>query len=139
MVIAGAGAIDHAELTQVVGGVFGERVNDKKSSTVMEPALLTGSDKIVRFDKGTLVHVAFSFEGASWTSEYAVPLMVMQTILGSYDRTYGAWANHASKFAQEVAQHNLAHSYTTFNTSYKDTGLFGIYATAPDNKLEDLM
>ena len=27
----------------------------------------------------------------------------------------------------------------TFNTAYKDTGLFGIYAVAPDHKLEDLM
>lgn len=26
-----------------------------------------------------------------------------------------------------------------FNTCYKDTGLFGLYFVAPDNKLEDLM
>ncbi|GMI29309.1 hypothetical protein TeGR_g10907, partial [Tetraparma gracilis] len=78
-----------------------------------------------------LAHVALAFEGASWTSEYAVPLMLMQTILGSYDRTSGAGANHASKFAQEFAAHQLGHSYMTFNTSYKDTGLFGLYMTAP--------
>lgn len=27
----------------------------------------------------------------------------------------------------------------TFNTNYQDTGLFGVYMTAPDNKLDDLM
>jgi len=38
-----------------------------------------------------------------------------------------------------MAEKELAHSYMTFNTSYKDTGLFGIYLVAPDNKLDDAM
>ena len=84
-------------------------------------------------------HVALAFQGAGWTSEYTFPLMVMQSILGSWDRTSGSGRNIASKFGQEVAEHELAHSFMTFNTAYKDTGLFGIYAVAPDNKLEDLM
>ena len=44
-----------------------------------------------------------------------------------------------SSFASTVAERDLAHSYMTFNTSYKDTGLFGVYLVAPDNKLEDAM
>jgi len=43
------------------------------------------------------------------------------------------------RLATDIAEHELAHSFMTFNTSYKDTGLFGIYAVAPDNKLDDLM
>ena len=27
----------------------------------------------------------------------------------------------------------------SFNTNYKDTGLFGVYIVAPDNKLDDVM
>ena len=65
--------------------------------------------------------------------------MVMQTILGAWDRTSGSGKNIASKLGQEVAEHELAHSFMTFNNCYKDTGLFGVYAVAPDNKLEDLM
>jgi len=42
-------------------------------------------------------------------------------------------------FAQDVADHELAHSFMTFNTCYKDTGLFGVYLVAPDNKLDDAM
>lgn len=38
-----------------------------------------------------------------------------------------------------MAELDLAHSYMTFNTSYKDTGLFGVYFVAPDNKVEDAM
>lgn len=144
MVIAGAGAIDHKELCTVVGDVFGSRVaaGPAASPTLILPkdrAVFTGSDKRVRFDRDEVAHVALAFEGASWTSEHAFPLMVMQSILGSWDRASGGGKNVASKFGQEVAEHQLAHSFMTFNTCYKDTGLFGIYAVAPDNKLEDLM
>lgn len=42
-------------------------------------------------------HVALAFQGASWTSEYSYPLMVMQTILGSWDRSSAAGRNVSSK------------------------------------------
>ena len=86
-----------------------------------------------------LAHVAVAFEGASWTSEYAFPLMLMQTMLGSYDRASGIGKNAASRLCQEIGENESAHSLTTFNTCYKDTGLFGVYAVAPDNKLDDMM
>ena len=141
MVIAGAGAIDHEELCGLAGEHFGALPAAPKAGlvTAMDPAVFTGSDIRVKFDSDNTAHVAFAFEGASWTSEYAFPLMLMQTMLGSYDRASGLGKNVASKMCQEVAEHELAHSISTFNTCYKDTGLFGIYAVAPDNKLDDLM
>ena len=42
--------------------------------------------------------MALAFQGASWTSEYAFPLMLMQTILGSWDRTSALGRNAASKY-----------------------------------------
>lgn len=65
--------------------------------------------------------------------------MLMQTILGSWDRAAAVGKNSSSRLAQNVAEKGLAHSYTTFNTCYKDTGLFGIYLVCPDNKLDDAM
>lgn len=141
MVIAGAGAIDHAEFCQIAGEHFGDLPTAPKDGLEvgMDPAVFTGSDIRIRFDSDNTAHVALAFEGASWTSEYAFPLMLLQTMLGSYDRASGLGKNVASKMCQEVAEHELAHSISTFNTCYKDTGLFGIYAIAPDNKLDDLM
>jgi processing peptidase subunit beta len=141
MVIAGAGAIDHAEFCQIAGEHFGDLPTAPKDGLEvgMDPAVFTGSDIRIRFDSDNTAHVALAFEGASWTSEYAFPLMLLQTMLGSYDRASGLGKNVASKMCQEVAEHELAHSISTFNTCYKDTGLFGIYAVAPDNKLDDLM
>jgi len=141
MVIAGAGAIDHGEFCQIAGENFGDlpAVPSSSLEVAMDPAVFTGSDIRVKFDSESTAQIALAFEGASWTSEYAFPLMLMQSILGSYDRASGLGKNVGSRMCQEVAEHELAHSISTFNTSYKDTGLFGIYAVAPDNKLDDLM
>lgn len=139
-VIAGAGAVDHKQLTDLTEKHFGGLVTGAGASTFKnEPALFTGSDKRIRYDSMGEAHVALAFQGASWTSEYSYPLMVMQTLLGSWDRTSAAGRNVSTLFASTVAERDLAHSYMTFNTSYKDTGLFGVYLVAPDNKLEDAM
>jgi processing peptidase subunit beta len=113
----------------------------KEGGVVIAPekAVFTGSDKRVRFDRDENAHIALAFEGASWTSEWAFPLMLMHTILGSWDRTSGGGKNVVSKLGQEVAEKELASSYMTFNTCYKDTGLFGIYGVTTDNKCEDFM
>merc|ERR1719409_2596833 len=44
----------------------------------------------------------------------------------------------ASKLCQTVAEQECAHSIMTFNTQYKDSGLFGVYSVAPPMKLQDL-
>mmetsp|Transcript_20899 Transcript_20899/g.31169 ORF Transcript_20899/g.31169 Transcript_20899/m.31169 type:complete len:484 (-) Transcript_20899:108-1559(-) len=141
MVIAGAGAVDHMELCDLAEKHFGNVGKTPAFGVDVhhDAAVFTGSDIRVKFDSDSTAHIALAFEGASWTSEYAFPLMLLQTILGSYDRLSGQGKNVASKMCLDVAQHDLAHSISTFNTCYKDTGLFGIYAVAPDNKLDDLM
>lgn len=141
MVIAGAGAVDHGQLCDLGEKYFGSlpTVPSGSVDVAMDPAQFTGSDIRVRFDTESTAHVALAFEGASWTSEYAFPLMLMQTILGSYDRLSGQGMNSASKMCQEIGEGEMAHSVSTFNTCYKDTGLFGLYMVAPDNKLDDLM
>jgi processing peptidase subunit beta len=92
----------------------------------------------VKFNSEDVAYMAVAFPTASWTSEYAFPLMLMQLMLGSYDRASGMGKNHASNLCQDVAENELAYSLNTFNTCYKDTGLFGVYAVVPDNKVDDL-
>uniref|UniRef100_A0A7S3DMU0 mitochondrial processing peptidase n=2 Tax=Entomoneis paludosa TaxID=265537 RepID=A0A7S3DMU0_9STRA len=141
MVIAGAGAINHDELCGYASQYFGNLPTASKDGVeiAMEPAVFTGSDYTVKFNSEDTAHVALAYESASWTSEYAFPLMLMQQMLGSYDRTQGIGRNHASKLCQTIAEEELAYSMTTFNTCYKDTGLFGIYFVCPDKKLDHLL
>jgi processing peptidase subunit beta len=139
-VIAGAGAVEHKQLLDLTEQHFGripKATAENNPATFMEPAVFTGSDKRVRFDSMKEAHVALAFQGASWTSEYSFPLMVIQTMLGAWNMASAGGRNVASKLAQDMYNRELAHSYMAFNTCYKDTGLFGVYFVAPDNKLDD--
>lgn len=140
MVIVGAGAVEHHELCDLSKEYFGSvgSAGTQGVDVPLEPANFIGSDVRIRFDNDSMAHVALAFEGVSWTSEYAFPLMLLQTMLGSYDRSQGLGKNVASKLCQEIAQFDLAHSVSAFNTCYKDSGLFGVYLVAADNKLDDL-
>lgn len=142
-VIAGAGAVDHKQLVELTSKHFGGLAPTASAGSELiispEKAIFTGSDKRIRYDSMGEAHVALAFEGASWTSEFSFPLMLMQTLLGGWDRSSAGGRNISSKLATEIANNELAHSYMTFNTCYKDTGLFGIYLVAPDNKLDDVI
>ncbi|KAL4550904.1 hypothetical protein Ndes2526B_g08997 [Nannochloris sp. 'desiccata'] len=105
-----------------------------------EPARFTGSEVRLRDPDMPLVHMALSFQGASWTDPDSIPLMVLQTMLGSWDKNSSAGGAMGSQLAQTVAANGLAESYMAFNTNYQDTGLFGVYAVADphESDLEDL-
>lgn len=140
-VVAGAGAVDHNQLVDLSEQYFGKLPTSPKSGSqiVMDPAVFTGSDKLIRFDSMKEAHVALAYEGASWSSEFAFPMMVIQTLLGSWDRSSPGGSNIASKLARDIAENDAADSFMTFNTCYKDTGLFGVYLVAPEKCLEEAM
>ena len=60
-----------------------------ESSCAQTPPLFTGSDVRVRLPDMPKLHFAIAFKGAAWTDDPdAIPLMVMQSMLG-------AWSSHA--------------------------------------------
>lgn len=63
--------------------------------------------------------------------------MVMQTLIGSYNKRTGIGANGPTELWQRVAANDLCHTYMAFNTNYHDCGLFGMYAVVPNDKAED--
>merc|ERR1719316_1706831 len=76
----------------------------------------TGSDVRVRDDTMPLAHIAIAVEGCGWTNPDNIPLMVANTLIGNWDRSMGGGADNS-----------FCHSFQSFNTCYKDTGLWGIY------------
>ena len=87
----------------------------------------TGSDVRVRDDSMPLAHVAIAVEGCGWTNPDNIPLMVANTLIGNWDRSMGGGANNSSRLAHYCAEKGFCHSFQSFNTCYKDTGLWGIY------------
>lgn len=99
----------------------------------------TGSEVRVRDDDLRLAHVAIAVEGSSWSNADTIPLMVASTLIGSWDRSMANAGNIGSKLAQKAAQHNLCHSFQSFNTCYSDTGLWGCYLVTDKMLLDDFL
>jgi hypothetical protein len=53
---------------------------------LQEPALYTGSSVLDRQPDNAQCCLAVAFKGAAWTDPDSIPLMVMQTLLGGWDR-----------------------------------------------------
>lgn len=141
IVVAGAGAIEHSDLVKIADKAFGSLPSAPRDGLVVpnEPAVFVGSQLIQRDDDLSLAHAAVAVETGGWTNPHAFPLMIMQTILGSWDRTMAAGPNMASPLCRKVGEGQLAHSLTTFNTTYKDSGLFGVYTVSEPTKVWELM
>jgi processing peptidase subunit beta len=86
------------------------------------PGYFTGSEVRLRDPDQAKLHVAIAFRGASWVDADSVPLMVAQSMLGSWSKGSGAGGESGSALAQTVAANNLADSFMAFNTNYHDTG-----------------
>ncbi|KAH7295164.1 hypothetical protein KP509_27G035700 [Ceratopteris richardii] len=141
MVLAGAGALNHQEVVELAGKLFSGLSSNPTTAAQFiekEPAIFTGSEVRIRDDDMPLVHLAVAVMGASWTDPDSIALMVMQTLLGGWNKTAGAGKHMGSELAQKVAANELAESYMAFNTNYSDAGLFGVYAVAKPDKVADL-
>lgn len=140
VVVAGSGAIDHDQLASLAEDHFGKLPSSPPAGTaaVQDTPRFTGSEIRYRDDSMPLAHVAVAVESAGWTSPHAYSLMVMQTLLGAWNRTSSAGKDMNSELAQAAAAGSLCHSFSAFNTSYKDTGLFGVYFVSEPKSTQDM-
>ncbi|KAI9085230.1 hypothetical protein K1719_032753 [Acacia pycnantha] len=134
MVIAASGAdVKHEDIVEQVKTLFTKLSSDPTTASQLvskEPAIFTGSEVRMIDDDIPLAQFAVAFEGASWTDPDSISLMVMQSMLGSWNKTAGGGKHMGSELAQRVGINEVAESMMAFNTNYKDTGLFGVYAVA---------
>jgi mitochondrial-processing peptidase subunit beta len=140
MILAAAGDIEHKELVKLAETAFASLPKESPFGPVTtETAEFTGSEVRIRNDEMDRVNIAACVEGVGWTHPDYFPLLVAQSIVGSWDRGLGAGGNVSSRLAQNLAKHALVDSFMSFNTCYKDTGLFGLYFVTPDRiRLDDV-
>lgn len=141
MVIAASGGVKHEDLVEQVKLHFTKLSTDPTTAAQLvakEPATFTGSEVRMIDDDIPLAQFAVAFNGASYTDPDSVALMVMQSMLGSWNKNAGGGKHMGSELAQRVGINEIAESMMAFNTNYKDTGLFGVYAVAKPDCLDDL-
>lgn len=139
IVLSGAGGIEHGKLVDLANKHLGGLKNTFLDVPELAPCRYTGSEIRVRDDSMPLAHIAIAVEGAGWTDADNIPLMVANTLIGAWDRSQGGGMNNASYLARAASVENLCHSFQSFNTCYKDTGLWGIYFVAEPMQIEDMV
>ncbi|XP_062210335.1 probable mitochondrial-processing peptidase subunit beta, mitochondrial [Phragmites australis] len=141
MVITAAGAVKHEDIVEQATKLFSKLSTDPTTTSMLvakEPASFTGSEVRIIDDDMALAQFAVAFNGASWLDPDSIALMVMQSMLGSWNKSVGGGKHMGSELVQRVAINDIAESVMAFNTNYKDTGLFGVYAVAKADCLDDL-
>ncbi|RKP39104.1 mitochondrial processing peptidase beta subunit [Dimargaris cristalligena] len=142
MVLVGSGAVEHEKLVELAEKHFGQlKANSivEGSDSQVAPSF-TGSEVLIRNDDMDTTHIALAVEGVSWSDPDYFTALLMQAIIGNWDRSLGAAANGSSRLSQIVGPRQLANSYMSFNTSYSDTGLWGLYLTSQSRThLDDLV
>ncbi|KAJ2940634.1 hypothetical protein O0L34_g14742 [Tuta absoluta] len=139
IVLSGAGGVEHDQLVSLANKHFSGLKNHAGELPDLAPCRYTGSEIRVRDDSMPLAHIAIAVEGAGWTDADNIPLMVANTLIGAWDRSQGGGANNASYLARASAVEGLCHSFQSFNTCYKDTGLWGIYFVSEPLQIEDMV
>ena len=162
IVLAGAGGINHDELVKLAEKHFSSFKTTYENSEIpiLKPCRFTGSDLKIREDDMPFIYGAIAVEGAGWENPDNIPLMIANTvsffffnhfiqlikffvfctkIVGNYDRSQGGGNSVASYMGQVSAEGNLCVSYQSFNTCYKDTGLWGVYFVADRLKVSEFI
>jgi len=126
--ITAAGNINSDNLTNWSKKYF-NNLNSNKIDNCSEPVYKGGS----YFKQKDLeqVNLVFGFNGVSYLDKDYYTAQIAAMILGG---------GMSSRLFQEVRENlGLAYSIYSFNSSYKDCGLFSIYAATSNDKVEKLI
>ena len=140
IVLVGSGGVDHDALVKLAEKHFSSLPVSSNpiplGKQTSPKTKFVGSEVRIRDDSQPAVHFALAVEGVSWQSPDFFPMLVMQAILGNWDRSTSALTTRLAGF---ISEHKLANSFMHFSTSYSDTGLWGVYVTSEAvDRLDDL-
>jgi predicted Zn-dependent peptidase len=128
MVVAAAGAVDHAAFVAEVERRFAPF--DGPAAPVPEPARFVGGNNIEARELEQ-VHIALAMPGVPQRDPGLFSLQVFTSVLGG---------GMSSRLFQEVREiRGLCYSIYAFHAPYSDTGMFGLYAGTDANDLPELM
>jgi len=98
-----------------------------------------GSFVTERDDTTDNVLVTIGYDGVSLVDEDAIVLQLVREMVGDYSKWTGVGNNSSSRLAEVTGTEGLADSFTTFNQSYSDAGLFGVSMNSQGKHLDSLV
>lgn len=137
MVIAASGAVQHDNVVRLAEKSFGTLGT---TSVPQRPEVpFTGSLITLRDDSLPDAHVAVAVQSVGWSHPDYYTFLLLQTMIGSWDRNLGGGKNLSSRLCERIATGNLGSSYSTFNTCFHNSGMFGFHLTVEPEKIEDII
>ncbi len=128
MIVAAAGAVDHAAIVAEVERRFAGFAG--QAPPLPEPAHFVGGTRVETRDLEQ-VHIALALQGIPVRDERLYSLQVFTNVLGG---------GMSSRLFQEVReQRGLCYTISAFHMPYSDTGLFALYAGTDEADAPELM
>jgi mitochondrial-processing peptidase subunit beta len=144
MVLVSAGGVPHDDVVALAEKHFGKippsgSYTSSGESQKAKPRFV-GSEVRIRDDTMQHAHIALAVEGVGHKHPDYWTMLVMQAIVGNWDRALGSAPHLGSRLSSIVAKNGLANSFMSFSTSYSDTGLWGIYFVTENRvQIDDLI
>jgi predicted Zn-dependent peptidase len=136
LVIAAAGNVDHAAVTELVSRAFGTALRGEAEPSGPRlagpaPAVTPGTGVALVTRPIEQANLVLGCEGLSRTDPRRFPLGVLNAALGG---------GMSSRLFQEVREkRGLAYSVYSFTTQHCDTGLWGVYAGCLPAKADEVL
>eukprot|EP01126_Amoeba_proteus_P065923 TRINITY_DN9457_c0_g1_i5.p1 TRINITY_DN9457_c0_g1~~TRINITY_DN9457_c0_g1_i5.p1 ORF type:complete len:458 (-),score=55.09 TRINITY_DN9457_c0_g1_i5:210-1583(-) len=133
VIVSAVGDVDHSNLTAEVEKVLGNLPRGT-ASLLSETARVpfTGSQMNIRDDTVHKVQLAIGYETVSISHQHVLTFALIAEMIGSWTKNslYGNFAS--SRLAEQIATQKLGDEFKVFNHHYKNTGIFGVYASTHD-------
>lgn len=139
MVLVGVN-VAHSELSKWAMRSFADYNAIPLKTRPETKADYTGGD--LRLEgKSPFAHVAIALESVPWGQQELAPITLLQTILGggsAVSNTIGSGVT--SRLSKQILKQSpYVESIAAFNTSYSDSGLFGVYGVAQPDQAGDMV
>merc|ERR1712151_40653 len=138
MVLVGVN-VEHTELSKWAMRSFADYNAIPMKKRDVPKAAYTGGD--LRLEGSSpFCHLAVGLESVPWGQQELAPVALLQTILGGGSVVNSSpGAGVTSRLATQVLKQNPhVESCSAFNTSYSDSGLFGVYGVSHPDKAGDM-
>jgi len=138
MVLVGVN-VKHDELSKWAMRSFADYNAIPAKKREVAKAVYTGGD--LRMEGASpFCHLAVAMESGAWGQQDVAPITLLQTILGGGNASSCAPGSGVTSrlHTQVVKQSPYVESCAAFNTSYSDTGLFGVYGVSHPDKAGEM-
>ncbi|MCC7275051.1 MAG: insulinase family protein [Alphaproteobacteria bacterium] len=128
MVVAAAGAVEHARLVDLAAAAFADLPSEPAVRT--ETARYVGGDFREQRDLEQ-IHLVVGFPGIPYSDPDYHAFQVLATLLGG---------GMSSRLFQEIREkRGLVYSIYAFSSSFQDGGIFGVYAGTGEREVKELL